>query len=309
MKIYVIGVGGVGGYFGARLSEAGNDVCFVARGKTFEVLKSQGLKLKSVKGDCRIPNIKVVESISEIKEPDLIILGIKSWQVQQVAKELKDVVRPTTAVLPLQNGVFASEELAMYLPKSTILGGLCRIISKIESPGVIVHTGVEPHIILGELNNQHTDRIKQIQMCFEKAGVRATIAENIELEIWKKFIAICVGGYIALSRSNIGELMELTESRKLICDLLSEIHKLANYIGVPVEHSYIEASMRFLDSMPYDSNYSMARDIWDGKPSELDCQNGAVVKIGKQHGFDTPINELIYYALLPQEKRNRKNKP
>ena len=152
MKIAIIGTGGVGGYFGARLAKAGFNVIFLARGAHLKALKNNGIYIKSIDGDFKINPVKATGTIEDIGMPDLIIVAVKAWQVKEVASGLCKIIHNNTRIIPLQNGVLAAEELGDQLNRKYILGGLCRILSKIESPGVINHFGVNPTIVFGELD-------------------------------------------------------------------------------------------------------------------------------------------------------------
>ncbi len=162
MKIGIIGTGGVGGYFGARLASSGNQVTFIARGQHLECIKKNGLRVKSVKGDINIIPTTATDRLSALAECELIILGTKAWQVKGIAKELADTLNKNPMILPLQNGVLAVEELSEYFDKSQILGGLCMIFSSIESPGVINHMGLEPSITFGEIDKDQRLNIKMV---------------------------------------------------------------------------------------------------------------------------------------------------
>ena len=135
MKVAVIGAGGVGGYFGGRLAAAGIDVTFVARGEHFNAIKSSGLMVKSVDGDFKIDNVQIVDSVKNLVNPDLIIMAVKAWQIKDIIPDLKNVIHNNSVILPLENGISAADELGEQINKNNIIGGLCRIISKIESPG------------------------------------------------------------------------------------------------------------------------------------------------------------------------------
>ena len=153
MKIVVFGVGGVGGFFGGKLANAGFDVTFIARGENLKAIKENGLQIKSIQGDFKVhPN--VTDNINEISNIDLVILAVKSWQIDAIAKQLIPVISKNTMVLPLQNGADNADRLRAILPEKSVLAGLCKIVSKIESPGVINHFEFEPEIIFGESDNQ-----------------------------------------------------------------------------------------------------------------------------------------------------------
>lgn len=305
MKIAIIGTGGVGGYFGGKLANAGFDVTFLARGEHFRMMKNEGLKVKSINGDFIINPVKITDQIQEIQKADLIIIGVKAWQVREIAVQLPELLRSDSVVLPLQNGVLAIEELMEQVPGNNIIGGLCRILSKIEKPGIINHFGVEPTVLFGELNNARTKRVQQIKEAFDKAGVKAIIAKDIHAEIWKKFIAICVSGLLAVTNSTYGQLRECKETRQLMIELLQEIYKLSRKEGIRIEQDFILKTVAFIDTFPYDSTSSLTRDVWEGKPSEIEYQNGTVIKLAVKYHLEVPVNRFVYSCILPQEIRAR----
>jgi 2-dehydropantoate 2-reductase len=301
MKIAVIGTGGVGGYFGGKLAGAGYDVSFLARGNHLEAIQQNGLYIKSIQGDFKLQKVKVFDSIKAIGCVDLIILAVKAWQIKDISKDLKSIVNRDTVILPLQNGVSAVDELKEQIMTENIIGGICRIISKIESPGVIHHFGIEPAILFGELDNSKTARINNIQTMFEKAGIKAKIPDDIIAEIWKKFIPICVSGLLAVTKTTYGELRTLNETRQMMIELLNEIFRLSQKIGIKIEAEFLEKAIAFIDTFPYDSTSSLTRDVWEGKKSEIEYQNGTVVKLGEKYNIDTPINKFVYHCILPME--------
>lgn len=170
MKIGIIGAGGAGGYFGGKLALAGFDVTFISRGEHLKALQENGLTVKSIKGDLKTDRINVTDKIYDLNTSDLIFLCVKAWQVKDIAQKLKEVVNENTILIPLQNGVPAIYELKEPLYESNIVGGFCFIISKIESPAIINHFGVEPSIVFGEINNFNTERLNKIKGMFDMAG-------------------------------------------------------------------------------------------------------------------------------------------
>ncbi|MDD2563717.1 MAG: 2-dehydropantoate 2-reductase [Salinivirgaceae bacterium] len=306
MKIAIIGSGGVGGYFGAKMAKAGLDVTFLARGEHLKALKNSGLSVKSVLGDFNVDNVKATDNIQEIGFVDLVILGVKAWQIKEIAPRLKSIIKHETTVLPLQNGVLAAQELKEQIDEKNIIGGLCRIISKIESPGVINHLGVTPTILFGALNNAKTERVLKIKALFDTAQINATIAENIQTELWKKFISICVSGLLAVSKTTYGEMRTLKETRQMMIDLLNEVYQVSQKVGIQLEEGFLDKTISFIDTYPYDSTSSLTRDVWEGKPSEIEYQNGTVVQLGAKYGVETPVNRFIYNCILPMELKARK---
>lgn len=306
MKIAIIGAGGVGGYFGAKMANSGFDVTFLARGAHLKAMQKSGLKVKSILGDFTVKKVKATDKIEAIGPVDLILLGVKAWQVKELAAELKPIVHQDTAVLPLQNGVMAVDELMESLNPENIIGGLCRIISKIESPGVINHFGVTPTIVFGEPDNSETDVIQRIKEIFDKSGIKSQIAEDINAELWKKFIAICVSGLLAVSNTTYGELRELKETRQMMTELVEEIYLLSQKAGIKIETGFVEKTISFIDSFPPDATSSLTRDVWEGKPSEIEYQNGTVVKLAEKYGVACPVNRFVYNCILPMELKARK---
>jgi 2-dehydropantoate 2-reductase len=305
VKFAVIGTGGVGGYFGARIANAGYPVTFVARGEHLKAIRSNGLRIKSINGDFSVHPARVTDQVGDTSDATHFILGMKAWHVAGVARELRNIIRPDAVILPLQNGVSAFDELAAEIDASHILQGLCRIFSKIESPGVINHLGFDPVIIFGETDNKKTERTEALKGIFDQAGIKSRIAEDIHSELWKKFINICAGGLLAVTRSTYGEIREIQETRQLMNSLFEEIYALSQEMGICIENDFVARTMSFVDSFSYDATSSMTRDIWEGKPSEIEYQNGTVVRLGEQYGVKTPVNKFIYECILPMERKAR----
>ncbi|HLO59184.1 MAG TPA: 2-dehydropantoate 2-reductase [Bacteroidales bacterium] len=306
MKTAIIGTGGVGGYFGGKIAQAGNEVVFIARGEQLKALRQKGLRVKSPLGDFEVPSVHATDDVIEAGNADLIILGVKAWQVSGIAAQLRNHIRKETIILPLQNGILVNDELAAELGTSHAVGGLCRIFAKIESPGVIVHTGVEPSLIFGETDNAITERVLKIEKLLTGSGIKARISEDIQAELWKKFINICASGLLAVTRSTYGEIREMKETRTMMIDLFEEIWNLSQKAGVHVEHEFVAKTVAFIDSFDYTATSSLTRDVWEGKPSEIEYQNGTVVRLGEKYGVPTPINRFIYNCILPMEKKARK---
>lgn len=308
MKIGIIGTGGVGGYFGGRLALAGFDVTFVARGINYETLRDKGLTVKSILGDFKIDLVNVTKKIEDLKHADLILICVKAWQVKEIAEKLKTVVNENTTVIPLQNGISAADELMERLGESNVVGGLCFIISKLESPGIINHFGVEPSIVFGELNNIKTQRLDKIKEVLDTAGINSKISEDINADLWKKFITICVSGLLAVTKTTYGELRELKQTRKMMIDLLKEIYRVSQKAGVNISHDIINRTVALIDTYPYNSTSSLTRDVWEGKPSEIDYQNGMVIKLAAKYGLEAPVNKFVYNCILPVELKARRCK-
>jgi len=306
MKIAVLGTGGVGGYFGGMLAKAGNDVTFLARGAHLKAIQKNGLTVKSIYGDFTVKVVKATDDITTIGSPDLVLVALKAWQVKDIAKLLSPILKPETIIIPLQNGVLATDELKEYINHEHIVGGLCRIISKIESPGVINHSGIEPTLIFGELNKTKTERVQQVKTVFDNASIHSILTDNITAELWKKFIIICVSGLLAVTKTNYGELRALKETRQLMIELLKEVFNLSQKAGVGIESDFVEKATAFIHTYPADSTSSLTRDVWEGKPSEIEYQNGTVVTLAEKYGVDVPVNRFVYSCILPMDIKARR---
>lgn len=304
MKIGILGTGGVGGYFGAKLAHAGNEVKFIARGKHLQAIKESGLFVKSTKGDIHIKSAKASDDIHYLSDCEMVILGTKAWQVKQIAPALAKTVSKETIILPLQNGVMALEELAEYFDRNQILGGLCMIFSSIEAPGIINHKGLEPLITFGEIDKSVKERTLHLKNIFERADIGYTLSLDIESAIWRKFILICLSGLGAITNSGYGLLRETPETRQIMVDVLTEVSLIAKAKNVNLKTDIVQESLQIVDSYPAESMSSLARDVINGNPSEIEYQNGTVVRLGKEVGIDTPANRFIYsFVKLIEKKR------
>jgi len=305
MKITIIGTGGVGGYFGGRLAQAGNEVTFIARGEHLKAIQLNGLTMKSHLGDFNIKPANATDKIESVANADLVIVCTKAWQVKEIAKQIAPLIGGETIVLPLQNGVLAADELAEFIPKKNIVGGLCRIFSMIESPGVINHWGVDPTIVFGELNNEQSDRMVLLKDTFTKAGITNINSPDIQADLWKKLLLISSGALLAVTRTNYGELRSLPETKALLLELSTEIYNVAIAAGIKLPDNLVEKTMKAVDTFPPESTCSLTRDIWEGKPSEIEFQNGTIVRLGEKHGVSTPVNRFVYNSILPMELKAR----
>lgn len=309
MNIVIYGTGGVGGYFGARLAQSGNSVTFIARGKHLEAIQKNGLKLISPKGDYLVFPANATANIAEVTDIDLILVCVKTWQLEAAAKEIKQVLNEKTMVISLLNGVNNTEVLGSIIDKKHLLGGLCKVVSKIEDFGVINHISFEPTIVFGELDNTKTERALLLEKVFLNAGITTKLAENIQTEIWSKFLFISTISAIgALTRATVGEIIASPQLRKMMRQTADEIVAVSKAKGVHLSETIVKQQFKMIESQPYNTTSSLQRDMMEGKPSELEAQNGTVVKMGLELGIPTPVNSFIYDSLLPQENNARSQK-
>ena len=306
MRVAVFGVGGVGGYFGGRLAQAGNDVTFIARGEQLRAIQDKGLTVDSLNGDFVIYPAKATADVNEVGHVDVVIVAVKAWQVPEAAGAMKNLVGSNTTVLPLQNGVDAVSQLAAELGANRILGGLCRIVSYLVAPGHIRHAGFTPSIVIGELDNQRTSRVVEIEETFKEAGIDTTIAEDISVALWMKFLFIAsFSGVGAMANAPAGILRTDPQLRAQMLQAMKEIYELAQARNIMLPPNSIEIVMAGVNSLPEDATSSMQRDIANNKPSELESQSGAVVRMARESGVEVPTHEIIYATLRPLEQKAR----
>jgi len=307
MRICIFGAGAVGGYFGGRLAQAGNDVTFIARGNHLEAIQTKGLKVESINGDFTVNPAMATSDPKSVGTVDLVLCCVKSWQVAQAAEAIVPLVGPQTIVMPLQNGVEAHTTLARTISAERVLPGLCKIISMVAGPGHIRHMAADPYLAFGETDGQSSPRTEDIARVFaDVQGVTIAVSGNILAGLWKKFMLIAPwGGIGALTRSPVGVFRSLPETRAMLIESIREVLAVARANGVNVEESAVDATMGFIDKLPPEGTASMQRDIMAGRPSELHEQCGAVVRYGQKGGVQTPINRFYYHSLLPMELKAR----
>jgi 2-dehydropantoate 2-reductase len=306
MRIAIFGTGGVGGYFGGRLARSGEDVTFIARGEHLRAIQIKGLKVDSLNGGFVIDPAKATDDVNEVGEADLVIVGVKAWQVPEAAGAMKPMVGPKTTVLPLQNGVDAVGQLTAELGPDRVIGGLCKIVSFVVGPGHIRHAGFAPSVVIGESDNRRSDRVVAIVNVFNDAGIETTIAADIEAALWMKFLFIAsFSGVGAIANAPAGVLRTDPELRGQMVHAMEEIFALAQARGITLPADAMETVMAGVNALPEDATSSMQRDIAAGKPSELESQNGAVVRMARESGVDVPTHEFIYAKLKSLEERAR----
>ena len=305
MRIAVVGVGGVGGYFGGRLAQAGHDVTFIARGEHLKAMLQEGLRVESINGDFAVSPVQVTDNPEDAGAVDLVIMGVKAWQIPETAARLSPMLGPDTLVLPLQNGLEASSQLAAVLGAAPVLGGLCAIYSFITAPGCIRHIGIDPSVTFGALQPNQADRLAVVQAVLQQAGVTANIASDIRVPLWEKFLVLRWGVVGAVARVPAGVLRHLPQARDMIAQAGREVLAVARTQDIGLPADALQRSSALLDSLPAAATTSLQRDVMEGRPSELDAQAGALVRLGEQAGVNTSLHAFIYHSLLPMEMQAR----
>jgi len=307
MRFAVMGTGGAGGYFGARLAEAGHDVSFIARGDHLAAMRSGGLRVDSVNGDVVVKPVTATADPREVGVVDYVLLGVKAWQVAAAARAIKPMIGPRTAVLPLQNGVEAPQEIGFEVGPEHALGGTARIISFVAGPGHIKHTGAAPTLEIGELDGAASTRVQALQAALMAAkGVSAVIPDDIHVAMWTKFLFIAsTSGVGAVTRSPMGIFRSTPETRKMLLHAMQEIERVSRAKSIILARDVVDSAMAYVDNLPPTGTTSMQRDIAEARPSELESLSGAVTRLGIAAGVATPTHAFMYHALLLQERRAR----
>lgn len=307
MRIAVFAAGAVGGYFGGRLAEAGEDVSFVARGEHLRAIRDRGLRIESPAGDVTIHPAHTTDDPAAIGGVDLVLVAVKTWQLSEAARAMGPLVREGTTVLPLLNGVEAPDILAAALGAEHVVGGICRIFANLEGPGQVRHRGYEPTIDVGELDGPVSDRIRRlVEVLGRGRGMTATPHDDIRTVMWVKLLFIGPTGAVgAAAREPIGRVRETPETRALLERAMREVAAVARAHGVVIPEETVAGITGFVDSLPGEELASMQRDIMEGRPSELEGQVGVVVRLGEAAGVDTPAHRFLHAVLLPGERRVR----
>ena len=308
MRIAVVGAGGVGGYFGGRLAKAGIDTTFIVRGAALAALRERGLRVDSIHGDFSVDRVQATDDPSSAGVMDAILMTVKAWQIPDAARSILPMIGRDTLVIPLENGIDAPDVLSEIVGREHVAGGLCAIVSFIVAPGHIKHAAFDPLVMFGELDNSRTDRIERLRAAFEQAGVNAQVPPDIHHSMWTKFLFIAVlSGVGALTRVSIGEWRSDPALRDLVTAGLHEVAALAAARGIDLGADAVEKTWQRYDSLAPASTSSLQRDVMEGKPSELDAQLGAIVRLAQHAGVAVPVTSMLYHCLLPQERRARQN--
>ena len=299
MKVVMMGSGGVGGYYGARLAQAGHEVVFVARGEHAQAIRQSGLRVKSELGDALIHPARVVEDPAQAGTADLVVLAVKLWDSEAAARSLRPIVGAQTIAVSLQNGVEKDEVLAGALGRAHVVGGVTHIGAVIAEPGVIAHTGKLQRITLGELAGGTSPRLQAVVAALKGAHLDAALSEDIRRVTWEKFVFLtALSGLTALTRRPVGEVRAHPATRALLLEALRETSAVARAEGVPLDPAVPDQQLKMMDGLAPGMLASMAQDLLRSRRLELEWLSGAVVRRGEARQVPTPVHRAIYAALV-----------
>ena len=306
MKILVMGTGAVGSFYGGKLADAGHEVTFIARGETLRALKQNGLTVKSLHGDFHLSRVHVTDQPQEVKECDLVLVCVKSYDTAAATSLLRSVVGPDTILLSLQNGVENEELLARELGSSQVMGGMAYIGAELVSPGVVVHSAAG-HIVFGERDGQQTPRAERVEQIFREAGIQAQLSPHITVVLWDKLVwNAAFNAITTLTRSTVGEVLAHPRTRALVRDTMLEVITVAQAQGLDVKESRADEHIAGSDHPPLSTfATSMSQDLARGKRLEYDALNGAVVRYGERLEVLVPINRTLHQLLARLDPASR----
>ena len=293
-----MGAGGVGGYFGGRLAAAGTDVAFIARGEHLAALRRDGLRIASALGDAVIEPVKATADPAAIGPVDVVWIAVKLWGTEEAARAVAPLIGPQTAVISFQNGVEAEDLLIRHYGKEHVGGGVAHISAVIERPGVIRHNGTLQKLAFGELDGDRSRRAVALLDACRNAGIDAAIPEDIHRAIWEKFVFLVgLSGMTTLTRLPVGPVREDEDTRAMLRGAMREAAAVARARGVDLPADAAERQLAFMDGLPHEMISSMLGDLRRGSRLELPWLAGAVVRLGRELGVATPVNNFIHGAL------------
>jgi 2-dehydropantoate 2-reductase len=294
VKIVVMGSGGVGGYFGARLAKGGADVTFVARGAHLAAMREHGLSVEGGPDDIRLPSVNAVEDPAAVGMVDLVIFAVKLWDTESAINQIKPIVGPETTVISFQNGVLKDRYLEKAFGLSRIMGGVCYVATSIARPGVIGRTGALERMVFGEFDGGASQRAKRFLDACLAGGVKAELAQNIQREIWEKFVfLVALSGTTTTMRTTIGPIRENPQARAFLLDVMREVVAVARGHGIDLPQDYAEQRLKLADNLAPDMTSSMHHDLERGNRLEVRWLSGGVVELGRAVNVPTPLNRAI----------------
>jgi len=303
MRVAIVGAGALGGLLGAMLVRAGHVVSYVAHGESLAALRAVGVVVTTPTETFTTGPLPASSTPSELGPCELVVIAVKTWQVEPLAPTLAPLIGPETCVIPVQNGVEAADHLVTALGAAPVIGGLCHVLAMREAPGRVHVVGAAPRLTLGELAGGTSARLERIAIAMRAAGVDVTLSPDIQVALWSKLLFVEPFGSIgAVTRSPIGVVRAIPETRRMLEDAMREVQAVARGRGVDVPDDEIARSLARIDAMPPGATSSMHRDLVEGRPSELHEQTGAVVRLGRQVGATHALHEFLFASLLPLDR-------
>jgi 2-dehydropantoate 2-reductase len=294
-----MGAGGVGGYFGARLQQAGHDVTFFARGRHLEAIRANGLTVESAHGNANL-KVKVLEDPREASVADVVLFAVKLWDTESAAEQLRPIVGEHTAVIPFQNGVESIDRLRKFFPEKNVLGGSAYIGTRIKAPGVIEHSGQMARLQFGPVLPSQRRTTEEFLAACRSANIQAEIPDDIVKANWEKFVFLVgISSATAVSRAPVGVVRADPDLRWLLEQAMRETWRVGRARGVKLADDFVEQRLAFADGLHADMKASLLHDLEAGGRLEAPWLCGAVARMAEDAGFDAPVNRAVYASLKP----------
>ncbi len=299
MKIAIMGSGGIGGYFGGRLAAVGQDVTFIARGKHLYAIQENGLKIESEHhGDALINPAQATEFPSLVGPVDFIIFGVKLWATAEAAEAIKPMIGPETKVVSFQNGVEFNDIIGKIVGMDHIVGGIAQCSTTIAGPGIIKQLAPMQRIVMGELAGGTSEKVDAFVEVLKAGNVVAESSENIQKEIWLKFIFLAsLAATTTLTRQGIGFIREDDHMHPFLMDCMREIVAVGRAKGIDLNEDQPQTTFEFIKTLPEAMVASTLHDLNKGIKTEMPWLSGAVDSLGKEVGVDTPVHRTVFAGL------------
>jgi 2-dehydropantoate 2-reductase len=298
MRIAIMGSGGVGGYFGARLAHAGCDVTFIARGAHLEAMRTGGLLVKSQLGDVNLASPRVTGDPASVGPVDLVLFGVKLWDTGTAARAIRPLIGAQTGVVSFQNGVQKDELLRKEIGEKAVVGGVCYIAATIARPGVVEHGGTMQRLVFGELDGQPSARTSDFLDACKQAGIDADISADVRRATWEKFVFLVgLSATTATMRAPVGTVRAHPRARAMLRAAMQEVVAVGRAEGVALAEDFADNRLAFCDNLPPGMNASMRNDLERGNRLEVEGLRGDVVARGERLGIPTPVNRTVYDIL------------
>jgi len=299
MKIAVFGAGGVGGYFGARLAAAQEEVVFLARGAQLAALRRDGISLVSPKGDLHLATVAATDRPEEIGPVDVVLFAVKLYAAEAAAAALPPLIGPETVVVTVQNGVEVVDTVSRHVGREHVAGGAAYIVAAVEEPGRIRQSAAD-RLVFGELDGSRSSRLQRFEAAGNRAGFTATLSSTIEMDLWSKFVRLAAwSGLTTVTRSTMGVIRDDPRLMTMMSSALDEGIAVGRSRGIPLPPSLPEESLALVRTFPHGAKSSMLEDLEHGRPLELPWLSGAVWRMGRESGVPTPIHGYIAAVLDP----------
>jgi len=300
MRIAVMGAGGVGGFFGARLARAGHDVAFVARGAHLAAMRERGLTVRSAQGGVHLPKPTVTDDPATLGWFDVVLFAVKLWDTELAAAAIKPLLAAGGVVIPFQNGVESIERIGAVVGREQVMGGVAYIAARIAEPGVIAHTGTMARLLFGAVLPSQQDAAREVLAACKAAGIDADVADDIQAALWIKFaFLVALSGMTAATRQPIGMIRADVDLRATFEAAIREVWELARARGIVLPDDFVAKQMRFGDGLPAEMRASMLNDLEGGNRLEAPWLSGAVARMAREAGGAAPVNATLYAAVKP----------